>query len=233
MSLKRIALITGANRGIGFEVSRQLGRLGYTLVLGCRSEARGRTAREALRAEGIDATPVGLDMADPASIEAAAAQVGQDYPHLDVLVNNAAIHYDTWQRASNADLAVVQEAITTNTLGPWRLSMALLPMLLRSKAPRIVNVSSGGGSIASMSGKTPAYSVSKAGLNAVTRMLARDLEGDGILVNAVCPGWTQTEMGEWGGRPVADGAAGVVWAATLDSSGPSGGFFQDMQPVPW
>lgn len=233
MSLKRIALITGANRGIGFEVSRQLGRLGYTLVLGCRSEARGRTAQEALRAEGIDATPVGLDMADPASIEAAAAQVGQDYPHLDVLVNNAAIHYDTWQRASNADLAVVQEAITTNTLGPWRLSMALLPMLRRSRAPRIVNVSSGGGSIASMSGKTPAYSVSKAALNAVTRMLARDLEGDGILVNAVCPGWTHTEMGEWGGRPVADGAAGVVWAATLDSSGPSGGFFQDMQPVPW
>ena len=233
MSSKRIALITGANRGIGFEVSRQLGRLGYTLVLGCRSEARGRTAQEALRAEGIDATPVGLDLADPASIEAAAAQVGQDYPHLDVLVNNAAIHYDTWQRASNADLAVVQEAITTNTLGPWRLSMALLPMLRRSRAPRIVNVSSGGGSIASMSGKTPAYSVSKAGLNAVTRMLARDLEGDGILVNAVCPGWTQTEMGEWGGRPVADGAAGVVWAATLDSSSPSGGFFQDMQPVPW
>ena len=233
MSLKRIALITGANRGIGFEVSRQLGRLGCTLILGCRSEARGRTAQEALRAEGIDATPVGLDMADPASIEAAAAQVGQDYPHLDVLVNNAAIHYDTWQRASNADLAVVQEAITTNTLGPWRLSMALLPMLRRSKAPRIVNVSSGGGSIASMSGKTPAYSVSKAALNAVTRMLARDLEGDGILVNAVCPGWTQTEMGEWGGRPVADGAAGVVWAATLDSSDPSGGFFQDMQPVPW
>lgn len=233
MSLNRIALITGANRGIGFEVSRQLGRLGYTLILGCRSEARGRTAQEALRAEGIDATPVGLDMADPASIEAAAAQVGQDYPHLDVLVNNAAIHYDTWQRASSADLAVVQEAITTNTLGPWRLSMALLPMLRRSRAPRIVNVSSGGGSIASMSGKTPAYSVSKAALNAVTRMLARDLEGDGILVNAVCPGWTQTEMGEWGGREVADGAAGIVWAATLDSSSPSGGFFQDMQPVPW
>ena len=233
MSSKRIALITGANRGIGLEVSRQMGKMGYTLVLGCRSEARGRSAQETLRAEGIDATCVGLDMADPASIEAAAARVGQDHPHLDVLVNNAAIHFDTWQRASNADLDVVQEAITTNTLGPWRLSMALLPMLRRSKAPRIVNVSSGGGSIASMSGKTPAYSVSKAALNAVTRMLARDLEGDGILVNAVCPGWTQTEMGEWGGRPVADGAAGVVWAATLDSSGPSGGFFQDMQPVPW
>ena len=233
MSSKRIALITGANRGIGFEVSRQLGAMGYTILLGCRREAAGRTAQETLRAEGVEATCVGLDMADPASIEAAAAQVGQDYPHLDVLVNNAAIHYDTWQRASNADLDVVQEAITTNTLGPWRLSMALLPMLRRSQAPRIVNVSSGGGSIASMSGKTPAYSVSKAGLNAVTRMLARDLEGDGILVNAVCPGWTQTEMGEWGGRAVADGAAGIVWAATLDSSGPSGGFFQDMQPVPW
>ncbi len=233
MSSSQIALITGANRGIGFEVSLQLGRLGYTLALGCRSEARGRTAEATLRAKGIEATWVGLDMADAASIEAAAAQVGRDYPHLDVLVNNAAIHFDTWQRVSGADLGVVQEAITTNTLGPWRLSMALLPMLRRSQAPRIVNVSSGGGSIASMSGKTPAYSVSKAGLNAVTRMLARDLEDEGILVNAVCPGWTQTEMGEWGGRTVEDGAAGVVWAATLDSSGPSGGFFQDTQPVPW
>lgn len=233
MSSKRIALITGANRGIGLEVSRQLGARGYTVLLGCRREAAGRAARETLGAEGVDATCISLDMADAASIEAAAAQVGQDYPHLDVLVNNAAIHYDTWQRAGSADLDVVQEAIITNTLGPWRLSMALLPMLRRSQAPRIVNVSSGGGSIASMSGKTPAYSVSKAGLNAVTRMLARDLEDDGILVNAVCPGWTQTEMGEWGGRAVADGAAGVVWAATLDSSGPSGGFFQDMQPVPW
>ena len=118
MNSKRIALITGANRGIGFEVRRQLGRMGYTLVLGCRSEARGRTAQETLRAEDIEATCVGLDMAEPASIEAAAAQVGQDYPHLDVLVNNAAIHYDTWQRASNADLDIVQEAITTNALGP-------------------------------------------------------------------------------------------------------------------
>ena len=118
MSSKRIALITGANRGIGFEVSRQLGAMGYTILLGCRREAAGRTARETLRAEGVEATCVGLDMADPASIEAAAARVGQDYPHLDVLVNNAAIHYDTWQRASNADLDVVQEAITTNTLGP-------------------------------------------------------------------------------------------------------------------
>ena len=233
MDSKRIALITGANRGIGFEVSRQLGAIGYTVLLGCRSPARGRAAQEALRAENIEATSIELDMADAASIEAAAAQVEQGYSHLDVLVNNAGIHYDTWQRACNADMTIVQEAITTNTLGPWRLSIALLPVLRRSQAPRIVNVSSGGGSIASMSGKTPAYSVSKAALNAVTRMLARDLEGEGILVNAVCPGWTQTEMGDWGGRPVADGAKGVVWAATLDSSGPSGEFFQDMRPVPW
>lgn len=233
MDSKRIALITGANRGIGLEISRQLGAMGYTVLLGCRSEARGQTAQETLRAEGIEATFIKLDMAAAASIEAAAAQVAQGYPHLDVLVNNAGIHYDTWQRACNADMAIVQEAVATNTLGPWRLSIALLPMLRRSQAPRIVNVSSGGGSIASMSGKTPAYSVSKAALNAVTRMLARDLEGEGILVNAVCPGWTQTEMGDWGGRPVADGAKGVVWAATLDSSGPSGEFFQDMRPVPW
>ncbi|MCY4514810.1 MAG: SDR family oxidoreductase, partial [Candidatus Tectomicrobia bacterium] len=173
------------------------------------------------------------DLRDIAALKAGFARLKDRFGPASVLVNNAAIHFDTWQRVSGADLGVVQEAITTNTLGPWRLSMALLPMLRRSQAPRIVNVSSGGGSIASMSGKTPAYSVSKAGLNAVTRMLARDLEDEGILVNAVCPGWTQTEMGEWGGRTVEDGAAGVVWAATLDPSGPSGGFFQDTQPVPW
>ena len=111
--------------------------------------------------------------------------------------------------------------------------MALLPTLWRSQAPRTVNMYSGGGFITSMSRKTPTYSVSKAGLNAVTRLLARDLEGDGILANAVRSGWAQKVIGEWGGQPTADGAAGVEWTATLDSSDPSGGFFQDMQPVHW
>ena len=233
MNTQSIALVTGANRGIGFEVSHQLGALGYMVLLGCRNTTRGLAAQEALRADGIKAQQIDLDVSIPASIEAAVAQVERDYPHLDVLVNNAAIHYDTWQRVTDANMDIVAEAIEANTLGPWRLSVALLSMLRRSKAPRIVNVSSEGGSIASMSGGTPAYSLSKAGLNAITRMMAHELEREGILVNAICPGWTKTDMGGSGGRPVADGAKGIIWAVTLDRSGPSGGFFRDGQPLPW
>ena len=233
MTTQKIVLVTGANRGIGFEASRQLGQLGYTVLLGCRNASRGQSAQETLCAEGIETDWIELDIASPASIEAAVAMVERHYPYLDVLVNNAAIHYDSWQRATDTDMDVVEEALTANTLGPWRLSVALLPMLRRSASPRIVNVSSESGSITSMAGGTPAYSISKAGLNAVTRMLAKELECEGILVNAVCPGWTQTDMGGGGGRPVVDGAKGIVWAATLDQSGPSGGFYRDGQPLPW
>ena len=233
MKPEKIALVTGANRGIGFEVSRQLGALGFTVLLGCRNPAHGEKAQEILHAEAITAKWVELDVSSSSSIEAVAARIEREYSYLDVLVNNAAIHYDNWQRVTQADMTIVEEAISVNTLGPWLLSMALLPMLRKSRAPRIVNVSSASGSITSMSGGTPAYSTSKAALNAITRMMALELEPEGFLVNAVCPGWTQTDMGGHGGRPVADGARGIVWAATLDQAGPSGGFFQDGEPLPW
>ena len=140
----------------------------------------------------------------------------------DVVVNNAAIHYDTWQRASSADLDIVEQALQTNLLGAWR-----------SPHPRIVNVSSEGGSISEMTGGTPAYSVSKAALNALTRLLAGELRPDRILVNAVCPGWTATDMGGGGDRPISAGAASVVWAALLPDDGPTGGFYRDGRPLPW
>jgi NAD(P)-dependent dehydrogenase (short-subunit alcohol dehydrogenase family) len=152
---------------------------------------------------------------------------------LDVLVNNAGILYDTWQRALDADLAVVRKVFDTNTLGAWRVSQAFLPLLRRSRHGRIVNVSSGAGAFASMDGHAPAYSISKVALNALTCMLAAELRPAGILVNAVCPGWVETDMGGAGGRPVAEGAAGIVWAATLPDNGPSGGFFRDGKPIEW
>lgn len=127
----------------------------------------------------------------------------------------------------------MQEAIDTNTLGPWRMCKAFVPLLRCSQHGRIINVSSGAGSIASMDNSTPAYSVSKAALNAFTRSLAAELKREGILVNAVCPGWVATDMGGSGGRPVEDGAASVVWAAMLPDDGPTGGFFRDGKPVPW
>jgi NAD(P)-dependent dehydrogenase (short-subunit alcohol dehydrogenase family) len=214
-----VALVTGGNRGIGLEVCRQLARNGHEVILGSRDRAKGIAVAGGLRV-------VELDVADDESVRGAAAEIDE----LDILVNNAAILYDAWARGATADLAEVHEALETNLFGAWRTTQAFLPHLRRSAHARVVNVSSEGGSLNGMSGGTPAYSVSKAGLNALTRILASELGG--ILVNAVCPGWTDTDMGQ-GGRPVEQGAASVVWAAELPDDGPTGGFFRDGRPLPW
>jgi NAD(P)-dependent dehydrogenase (short-subunit alcohol dehydrogenase family) len=227
-----VAVVTGANRGIGLEVCRQLAELDYLVVLGSRDVEKGHRAAASLeRADRVTACQ--LDVADDGSVLAAAAWVTAELGRCDVLVNNAAILYDTWARAESADLGVVHEALETNLFGAWRVTLALLPLLRQATRGRIVNVSSQGGSLASMGAGTPAYHVSKAALNALTRTLAAELRPAGVLVNAVCPGWTATDMGGGGGRPVAAGAASVVWAATLADDGPSGGFFRDGKPVPW
>ncbi|HEY1175121.1 MAG TPA: SDR family NAD(P)-dependent oxidoreductase [Phytomonospora sp.] len=221
-----VAVVTGANRGIGREVCRHLAAEGYEVVLTARDKAKAETAAAELGVRGFPLDVTG----DPSAL---AEHLDAAYGRLDVLVNNAAILYDTWQRAITADLDVVREAAETNLYGPWRLTQALLPLLRRSEHPRVVNVSSESGSLAGMGGGTPAYSASKAGLNALTRMLAAELRGDGVLVNAVCPGWDATDMGGAGGRPVAEGAASVLWAVRLRDGGPSGGFFRDGRPLPW
>ncbi|HME64798.1 MAG TPA: SDR family oxidoreductase [Streptosporangiaceae bacterium] len=226
--MSTISLVTGANRGIGREVCRQLAELGHTVILTARAPGAAGAAAQAVRAE-----PMRLDVTDRASVADAADWTRQRYGKLDVLVNNAAITYDTWQRAVTADLAVVREAAETNLYGPWLMVQEFLPLLRNSDHPRIVNVSSEAASLAGMGGGTPAYTASKVALNALTRMLADELRRDRILVNAVCPGWVATDMGGPGGRPVAEGAASVVWAATLPDSGPTGGFFRDGRPLPW
>ena len=227
------AVVTGANRGIGREVTRQLARRGFDVVLGTRDPEAGTRAAVELATEGLDVVVKQLDVTSPSQIEDLATWLESDYGYLDVLVNNAAIHYDTWQRACDADLDVVREAFETNVFGAWQMVTRLLPLLRRSAHPRIVNVSSEGGSLTSMSQGAPAYRSSKAALNALTRMLAAELKGDGILVNAVCPGWVATDMGGPGGRPVEDGAASVLWAVEIQDDGPTGGFFRDGRPVPW
>jgi NAD(P)-dependent dehydrogenase (short-subunit alcohol dehydrogenase family) len=227
---KRVAIVTGANRGIGLEVCRQLAEGGYAVVLGSRDLAKGEAAARSISGE---VHPRQLDVTDPDSIERLRVSMETDFGHLDVLVNNAAILYDTFQRAVNADLDVVHEALETNLFGAWRMCQAFLPLIRKSRQGRIVNVSSEAGSLASMGGGTPAYNISKVALNALTRMLAAELEGTGILVNSVCPGWVATDMGGAGGRPIPDGAASVVWAVTLPDGGPSGGFFRDGKPLPW
>ena len=226
--MSTISLVTGANRGIGREVCRQLAELGHTVILTARDPGAAAEAAQAVRAE-----PMRLDVTDRASVADAADWTRQRYGKLDVLVNNAAITYDTWQRAVTADLTVVREAAETNLYGPWLMVQEFLPLLRNSDHPRIVNVSSEAASLAGMGGGTPAYTASKVALNALTRMLADELRRDRILVNAVCPGWVATDMGGPGGRPVTEGAASVVWAATLPDSGPTGGLFRDGRPLPW
>ena len=228
-----IALVTGGNRGIGFEVCRQLASAGFLVLLTARDARKAKAAADALRSAGR-VEPLVMDIADANSIANAAAEVAKQYERLDVLINNAGINYDTWETVANADInGTVMETITTNLLGPWRVSQAFLPLLRKSRAGRIVNVSSESGSLADMGAGPPAYQVTKAALNALTRTLAGELRGSRILVNSVCPGWVATDMGGSGGRPVADGAAGIVWAATLPKDGPTGGFFRDGKPLPW
>jgi NAD(P)-dependent dehydrogenase (short-subunit alcohol dehydrogenase family) len=228
-----VALVTGANRGIGLELVRRLAQRGYTVILGSRDPEKGEAAAAELRGEGLQVEVRAVDVTDAAGIEALGASLESDPGRLDVLVNNAAIHYDTWQTGVDADLDVVREALETNVLGAWRTAQACLPLLRRSPHARLVNVSSGAGSISGMGAGTPAYSVSKAALNALTRILAAELRADGVLVNAVCPGWVATDMGGAGGRPVEEGAASVMWAVELPDDGPTGGFFRDGRPVDW
>jgi NAD(P)-dependent dehydrogenase (short-subunit alcohol dehydrogenase family) len=230
--MTRVVLVTGANRGVGRELARQLALRGDAVVLTARDLAKAERAAAALGGhERVLARR--LEVTDPASIEQVAADLTGRYGRLDALVNNAAIHYDTWQHASTANLQVVREALEVNLLGAWQTSLSLLPLLRASGHGRIVNVSSEAGSLASMDGGPPAYNVSKAALNALTRMLAGELRRDRILVNAVCPGWVATDMGGPGGRPVAEGAASILWAIDLPDNGSTGGFYRDGHPVPW
>jgi NAD(P)-dependent dehydrogenase (short-subunit alcohol dehydrogenase family) len=224
-----VAVVTGANRGIGLEVVRRLAARGWTVVLGSRDVDRGRQAARGL--DGVVVHP--LDVADAASVQALADRVRAEHGGLDVLVNNAGVHYDTGQRAVTADLSVAEEALQVNVLGAWRMVVACAG-LLRPGA-RVVNLSSGAGSFGETAGVAgvPAYSVSKAALDMLTVKLAAELRPRGVLVNAVCPGWVATDMGGAGGRPLAEGAASVLHAVDLPPDGPSGTFTRDGATVPW
>ena len=233
--MSKIALVTGANRGIGLETVRQLAQAGTETFLGARDMNKGLIARESLPEHLRNRIHVlELDVSNTANVEAAVQAVANKVGRLDVLINNAGINYDTWQKGSSADIeGVTKETFETNFFGAWRVTKALLPLLRKGQAARIVNVSSGAGSLASMSGATPAYSTSKAALNALTIILAQELMTERILVNAICPGWVATDMGGPGGRPLELGARGILWATTLPDDGPTGGFFRDGQRIDW
>jgi NAD(P)-dependent dehydrogenase (short-subunit alcohol dehydrogenase family) len=225
-----LALVTGGNRGIGLEVARQLGRDGMRVLLGARDRLRGEAAAAGLRGEGLDITPLELDVADPGAAASVGPAIEAAGGRLDVLVNNAGVY--PGGSASRIDFTVLDETWQANAAGAWRVAVAAIPYM--EAGARIVNVSSGAGSLTTMDASMPAYNVSKAALNAITRVLAADLRGAGILVNSVCPGWVRTDMGGAGAsRSVQEGAASVLWAARLEPDGPTGGFFRDGEPVPW
>jgi len=227
----RVALVSGGNRGIGLEVCRQLDERGYTVVMGSRDGEKGRIAAEGLEWNVI---PQQLDVADAGSVDRMAAFIEEEFGQLDTLVNNAGISNDEGQRGVDADLDRVKESMEANLFGAWRLCEMAIPLMRRNGYGRIVNVSTGLAALEDMGGGSPGYRVSKTALNALTRILASELRGSGILVNAVNPGWVQTDMGGSGAtRSVEEGAEALVWAATLPNSGPTGGFFQDRRPVPW
>ncbi len=236
MSEKKIALITGGNKGIGFETGRQLGRKGITVLLGARDRAKGKGAADVLRGEGIDARAIALDVTSGESIRAAAAQIERDFGRLDILVNNAGVlKYQGERTPSTVDAQALRETFETNFFGLVAVTQALLPLIRKSAAGRIVNLTSILGSIAEhadpnstiFNAKFTAYDTSKAAVNMFTNHLAHELRGTTIKVNAAHPGWVKTDMGGADATlELADGARTSVELATLPDNGPSGGYYR-------
>lgn len=235
----KVALVTGGNKGIGFEVARQLAELNHRVVIGSRDEERGRTAAEKLRSEGAEASYVVLDVSNPDSVATAIQLIDQQSGRLDVLVNNAGIAQPEGP-PSQVALDVLKRIYETNVFGLVAVTQAALPSLRRADAGRIVNLSSGAGSLTVVSRPDwrpewngLAYNTSKSAVNAVTVAFAGELRETPIKVNAVNPGYTRTDMSPDADRPVAHGAAVVVRYAVLPADGPTGGFFDENGPIPW
>lgn len=229
----KTALVTGANKGIGYEVARQLGRKGFHVFIGARDSQKGRDAAQALKDGGAIATFVRLDISNAQSIVDAVHAISEIADHLDVLVNNAGVLLDRDSAIAQVDAQTVNDTLQTNTLGPLLVTQAFLPLLSRSNAPRVINVSSGGGQLNDgMDTWAPAYCLSKTALNAVTCLFAAALPD--VLINSVCPGWVRTDMGGANAtRSVEQGADTIVWLATDAPKNLTGKFLRDRKPIPW
>jgi NAD(P)-dependent dehydrogenase (short-subunit alcohol dehydrogenase family) len=232
MRAKKTALVTGANKGIGFEVARELARFGMHVFLGARNEKAGRAAAEKLKGAG-EVTFMEIDVSDDGSVRNAADELARQTTCLDVLVNNAGILFDDDKDALAVTPEIFAKTLRTNTLGPWLVATTFTPLLKKSSEPRIVNVSSGGGQLEDgADGWAPVYCVSKTALNGVTAQLAAALPK--FAINSVCPGWVRTDMGgENATRSVAEGAATIVWLATDAPHDLTGKFVKDRKVIPW
>lgn len=232
----KVALVTGGNRGLGLETSKQLSKKGYRVILTARDRKEGEKTQKDLLKEGIEVDFLQLDVTDPKSIEGAVKFIEKKHARLDVLVNNAGVFPKGSSEVDSfkASPGEIKKTFSTNTVGPFELCQSFIPLMKKNAYGRIVNVSSGMGQFSEMSSGYPAYRISKAALNAVTLIFANEVKGTDILVNSVCPGWVKTDMGgENAPRSLETGASGIVWAATLPYGGPTGGFFRDGKKLNW
>jgi NAD(P)-dependent dehydrogenase (short-subunit alcohol dehydrogenase family) len=230
-----VAVVTGANRGIGFEICNQLARRGVRVVLTGRDPAKGKAACKSLSDAGLPVVFHRLDVTSLRSVSALAAFVARTLGRADILVNNAGVMRDPrGTRFVDSRLETYRATFDTNIFGPLLVTQALLPLMLKRSYGRIVNMSSGLGQLAEMGNSTPAYRISKTALNALTRIVAAETAGTNVLVNSACPGWVKTDMGGPGAtRTVVEGADTPVWLAMLPADGPTGGYFRDRKSIPW
>jgi NAD(P)-dependent dehydrogenase (short-subunit alcohol dehydrogenase family) len=234
MAEQRIALVTGGNRGIGLEICRQLASLGIRVILGSRDSALGAAAARDLSAGGPAVEMRELDVSEEDSIRECMRWIRREIGRLDILVNNAGIMVEEDDANPEHEMQIIRDTMQTNVYGSLFLSRLATPIMKSRRYGRIVNLSSGMGSLTEMGAGYIAYRMSKAALNVVTRVLAAETEGMGILINSVDPGWVKTGMGgRTASRSVEKGAETPVWLATLPDTGPSGGFFRDRKPVAW
>jgi NAD(P)-dependent dehydrogenase (short-subunit alcohol dehydrogenase family) len=232
--MQRIALVSGGNRGIGFAVCKGLNQVGLQVIMGSRDIENGQLAAERLQNEGFKVDPHQLDVTEPTSIEALKAYILKQYGRLDVLINNAGVHLDKGESILEVSLDIVRQTLEINLFGALNISRTFLPMMKQHDYGRVVNVSSDMGSLSKMSGRSGAYRMSKAALNALTRVIASEVEGYNIKVNTMAPGWVKTDMGGPSApRSPEQGADTIIWLATLPDDGPTGGFFKDRESVPW
>lgn len=237
--MDKICLITGVSRdmGLGYETAKQLSKLGHKVIITARSLEKVKSL-----ADQVGLIAMKLDVTNETSVSELARDIDKQYGKLDVLVNNAGGYFDQGAQPLSADIQFIKDAIDLNLLGAWRMAKAFVPLLKKSPAGRIVNVSSGAASftdptfgLSNHQGIVPVYGITKLALNGLTVKLDRELKDTSVKVNSVCPGFVATYPGteQWGARPVTEGAKGIVWAATIPDDGPSGGFFRDGKPLTW
>ncbi|MCB0280844.1 MAG: SDR family NAD(P)-dependent oxidoreductase, partial [Calditrichaeota bacterium] len=226
MSMNKIAVVTGANRGIGFEASRQLALRNFTVIMACRDAKRGESAVDQLRSEGLDTRLQELDVTKAEEVFELQQRLAKDFGRCDALINNAGVYLDEKVKLKDLDLGILDTTLAVNLYGPLRICQAILPLMIPNQYGRIVNISSGYGSISRMGAAVGGYKISKAALNAMTRILAHEVNPNEIKINTMDPGWVRTDMGgPNANRSPLEATETLIWLATLDENGPTGGFF--------